>query len=172
MPQEMPLDIQWLTYALVRNNAIGSEDAQQMFESLPEPDLAAFAQLVLDRLAEGMDEAEAEALVEQIQELMAYAVEQAQTGETPPWYENGGDDTAGEQYQSEQYPTEYADGGNTPSGQKSHHDGYSIRRTALMYNVPIVTTLAAARASIEAIRAKRNYDWEVCCIQTHYKLDK
>ncbi|MBQ2219903.1 MAG: carbamoyl-phosphate synthase large subunit, partial [Elusimicrobia bacterium] len=61
---------------------------------------------------------------------------------------------------------------NTPSGQKSHHDGYSIRRTALMYNVPIVTTLAAARASIEAIRAKRNYDWEVCCIQTHYKLDK
>ncbi len=61
---------------------------------------------------------------------------------------------------------------NTPSGQKSHHDGYSIRRTALMYNVPIVTTLAAARASIEAIRAKRNYDWEVCPIQEHYKLDK
>jgi len=41
-----------------------------------------------------------------------------------------------------------------------------------MYNVPIVTTLAAARASIEAIRAKRNYDWEVCSIQEHYKLDK
>ncbi|MBQ3835271.1 MAG: carbamoyl-phosphate synthase large subunit, partial [Elusimicrobia bacterium] len=61
---------------------------------------------------------------------------------------------------------------NTPSGQKSHHDGYSIRRTALMYGVPLLTTLAAARASIEAIRAKRNSDWEVCCIQTHYKLDK
>ena len=115
MPQEMPLDIQWLTYALVSNNAIGSEDAQQMFESLPEPDLAAFAQLVLDRLAEGMNETEAEALVEQIQELMAYAVEQAQTGEYPPGYENGGD-TAGEQYPSEQYPAEYADGENYAGG--------------------------------------------------------
>ena len=61
---------------------------------------------------------------------------------------------------------------NTPSGQKGHHDGYSIRRTALMYGIPLLTTLAAARASIEAIRAKRNSDWEVCAIQTHYKLDK
>ena len=59
---------------------------------------------------------------------------------------------------------------NTPSGQKSHNDGYSIRRTALMYNVPIVTTLAAAHATVEAIKAKRNCNWEVCSIQTHYNL--
>ena len=59
---------------------------------------------------------------------------------------------------------------NTPSGQKSHNDGYSIRRTALMYNVPIVTTLAAAHATVEAIKAKRNCNWEVCSIQTHYNV--
>ena len=84
MPQKMPLDIQWLIYALVSNNAITSEEALGMFEALPEPDVAVFAQAVLDKLSVGLEEADAEALLGQIQELVNYAVEQAETGMEPP----------------------------------------------------------------------------------------
>ena len=50
MPQEMPLDIQWLTYALASNNELTVEEAQQILESLPEPEITAFAQTVLERM--------------------------------------------------------------------------------------------------------------------------
>lgn len=84
MPQEMPLDIQWLVYALVSNNAISSAEARGMFDARPESDLADFAQAVLDKLSAGLEEADAEALLEQIQELVNYAAEQAETGMAPP----------------------------------------------------------------------------------------
>ncbi len=84
MPQEMPLDIQWLTYALVSNNAMTPGEAKEMFEALPEPDLSTFAQAVLDKLSDGLPESDAEALLEQIQELVNYASEQAATGMAPP----------------------------------------------------------------------------------------
>ena len=42
---------------------------------------------------------------------------------------------------------------NTPSGGLSVHDSYSIRRTALDYNIPYTTTVAGARATAEAIRS-------------------
>ena len=84
MPQEMPLDIQWLVYALVSNNAVTTEEAREMFDALPEPDLSAFAQAVLEKLCAGMSETEAEEMTAQIQELINYAVEQAETGMNPP----------------------------------------------------------------------------------------
>src|SRR5512138_1478223 len=40
---------------------------------------------------------------------------------------------------------------NTPLGRASHFDEQAIRRAALMYNVPCVTTMTGARALIEAI---------------------
>jgi carbamoyl-phosphate synthase large subunit len=42
---------------------------------------------------------------------------------------------------------------NTPRGRYTPSDSYSIRRAALEYNVPYTTTLAAAKATLLAIRA-------------------
>jgi carbamoyl-phosphate synthase large subunit len=58
---------------------------------------------------------------------------------------------------------------NTPSGKQSRADGYSIRRSAVLYNVPIVTTLAAARATVEGIKTLRKKDYTVKPIQDFYK---
>jgi carbamoyl-phosphate synthase large subunit len=57
---------------------------------------------------------------------------------------------------------------NTPSGKRSRADGYHIRRNAVIYNVPIVTTLAAARATVEGIKARKNKDWSVQSLQEYY----
>jgi carbamoyl-phosphate synthase large subunit len=45
---------------------------------------------------------------------------------------------------------------NTPSSEEARADGRLIRRTALSYKIPIVTTLAAARATAAAIRSLKN----------------
>ncbi len=42
---------------------------------------------------------------------------------------------------------------NTPLGRASHFDEQSIRRAALQYNVPCVTTMTGAQAIVEAIGA-------------------
>jgi carbamoyl-phosphate synthase large subunit len=41
---------------------------------------------------------------------------------------------------------------NTTEGAQSYRDSYSIRRTALVQNIPYYTTVSGARASIQAIR--------------------
>ena len=41
---------------------------------------------------------------------------------------------------------------NTTEGAQSHRDSFSIRRTALVQNLPYYTTVSGARASIQAIR--------------------
>lgn len=61
---------------------------------------------------------------------------------------------------------------NTPSGAKSRKDGYQIRRNAIMYGIPIVTTLAAAKASIHGIKSKNKSDWSVFSLQEYYKRNK
>ncbi|HEV2828161.1 MAG TPA: carbamoyl-phosphate synthase large subunit [Pyrinomonadaceae bacterium] len=43
---------------------------------------------------------------------------------------------------------------NTPLGRSSHFDEQSIRRAALQYNVPCVTTMTGAQAIVEAISAR------------------
>ena len=45
---------------------------------------------------------------------------------------------------------------NTPLGRASHYDEQAIRRAALQYNVPCVTTMTGALALVEAITAKSN----------------
>jgi len=43
---------------------------------------------------------------------------------------------------------------NTPLGRASHFDEQAIRRAALQYNVPCVTTMTGAQAIVEAIAAR------------------
>jgi carbamoyl-phosphate synthase large subunit len=58
---------------------------------------------------------------------------------------------------------------NTPSGKKSRTDGYQIRRNAVVYNIPMVTTLAAAKATVEGIKAQKSKDWSVQSLQDYFK---
>ncbi len=45
---------------------------------------------------------------------------------------------------------------NTPLGQTSHYDEQAIRKAALQFNVPCVTTMTGAEALIEAIATKKS----------------
>jgi len=46
---------------------------------------------------------------------------------------------------------------NTPVGRQAAHDDRDLRRAALEYDVPIVTTLAGARAAVEGIAALQEH---------------
>ena len=45
---------------------------------------------------------------------------------------------------------------NTPMGRASHYDEQAIRRAALQYNVPCVTTMTGAQALVEALASRAN----------------
>jgi carbamoyl-phosphate synthase large subunit len=57
---------------------------------------------------------------------------------------------------------------NTPLGAQSKADSYYIRRTALVYNIPYVTTLAAARAVSHAISDLIDDDLSVRSLQEYH----
>lgn len=57
---------------------------------------------------------------------------------------------------------------NTPSGSDAHVDGRKIRRAALTYKVPIVTTIAGAKATAAAIRALQSDPMEVKALQDYH----
>ncbi|MBD2423878.1 carbamoyl-phosphate synthase large subunit [Cyanobium sp. FACHB-13342] len=54
---------------------------------------------------------------------------------------------------------------NTPIGRQAAHDDQYLRRAALDYAVPTVTTLAGARAAVEAITALQQQTIEVNALQ-------
>jgi carbamoyl-phosphate synthase large subunit len=56
---------------------------------------------------------------------------------------------------------------NTPSGQEARTDGQLIRRTALGYKIPIITTIAGAKATVAAIRSLQNINLDVKAIQEY-----
>ena len=56
---------------------------------------------------------------------------------------------------------------NTTEGAKSIADSFSLRRTALLKKVPYVTTMAGARATIEAIAAIRDGGLDVAPLQSY-----
>ena len=56
---------------------------------------------------------------------------------------------------------------NTPVGSAAQEDDRSIRRTALAYKVPIITTIAGARATASAIRSLQEKPLEVKSIQEY-----
>src|SRR6267154_2068074 len=54
---------------------------------------------------------------------------------------------------------------NTPLGRESFYDEKSIRRAAIRYNIPCITTLAAAHAAARGIRALLEQGPEVAALQ-------
>ncbi len=57
---------------------------------------------------------------------------------------------------------------NTPSGEEAQADGRLIRRSALTYKVPIVTTIAGAKATAAAIKALQSDPLDVKAIQDYH----
>jgi carbamoyl-phosphate synthase large subunit len=57
---------------------------------------------------------------------------------------------------------------NTPRGGQAHDDGGLIRGTALQLGVPIMTTLSAAAATVQGIKAVRQKPFEVRSLQLHH----
>ena len=57
---------------------------------------------------------------------------------------------------------------NTPLGGQAHADGIALRSAAHQYGVPIVTTLSAAAASVQGIRALRQDSPRLRSLQAHY----
>jgi carbamoyl-phosphate synthase large subunit len=45
---------------------------------------------------------------------------------------------------------------NTPLGKKSQYDDYAMRRAAITYKIPYLTTMSATSAACEAIQALRS----------------
>ena len=58
---------------------------------------------------------------------------------------------------------------NTPMGRYTADDSFSIRRAALEYDIPYTTTIAAAKATLEAIRAVKNGQLEVRSLQEYHQ---
>jgi carbamoyl-phosphate synthase large subunit len=59
---------------------------------------------------------------------------------------------------------------NTPHGSKARSDGFHIRRTALLHNVPLITTLAAARAAVEGLQESRQRPWQIRSLQELHQV--
>ena len=57
---------------------------------------------------------------------------------------------------------------NTPSGRKTRSDAYHIRRITLELNLPYFTTVAGARAGVEAIKSLRRRELTVRPLQDFY----
>jgi carbamoyl-phosphate synthase large subunit len=56
---------------------------------------------------------------------------------------------------------------NTPSGEEAQADGKLIRRTALTYKIPIITTIAGAKATAAAIRSLQSQPLTVRSLQEY-----
>jgi carbamoyl-phosphate synthase large subunit len=54
---------------------------------------------------------------------------------------------------------------NTPLGRESFYDEKSIRRAAVRYRAPCITTLSAAEAAARGIRAMLDHSFEVNAVQ-------
>jgi carbamoyl-phosphate synthase large subunit len=57
---------------------------------------------------------------------------------------------------------------NTTEGTQAVADSFSIRRTALTHSIPYYTTVAGARASVEAISALKSGSLEVAALQSYF----
>jgi hypothetical protein len=58
---------------------------------------------------------------------------------------------------------------NTPLGRESFYDEKSIRRAAIRYNVPCITTVSAANAAARGITALRGHALDVAALQDLHK---
>jgi carbamoyl-phosphate synthase large subunit len=58
---------------------------------------------------------------------------------------------------------------NTPSGSDAHADGRLIRRLALAYKIPLITTIAGAKATAAALRSLQSQTMDVKAIQDYHR---
>ncbi len=58
---------------------------------------------------------------------------------------------------------------NTPKGRRARDEGFMIRRTAVDYGIPYITTLAGAMAAVRAIEAVKSRDISVKSIQEYHR---
>jgi carbamoyl-phosphate synthase large subunit len=58
---------------------------------------------------------------------------------------------------------------NTPLGANAREDGARIRRLATRMEIPLITTLSAAQAAVNGIRALRQQELQVKSLQEHYR---
>ncbi len=61
---------------------------------------------------------------------------------------------------------------NTPSGEEAQADGRLIRRTALLYKIPMITTIAGAKATAAAIKSLQSSPLEVKALQDYIGLGR
>ncbi len=59
---------------------------------------------------------------------------------------------------------------NTPLGPESRSDGAQLRRLATRLDVPLITTLSAAQAAVNGIRALREHELQVRSLQEHHRF--
>ena len=57
---------------------------------------------------------------------------------------------------------------NTPSGKLSKYDDSYIRKAAIKYKVPYITTTAAAAAAVKGIAARQNGSAAVKSLQNYH----
>jgi carbamoyl-phosphate synthase large subunit len=57
---------------------------------------------------------------------------------------------------------------NTPLGRESFFDDRAVRRVAMIHNVPCITTLTGATATVSAIRAMRSQGLDVRALQDYH----
>ena len=57
---------------------------------------------------------------------------------------------------------------NTTEGSQAIADSFSLRRTALTHEIPYYTTVAGARAAVQAIEALRAGSLEVAPLQSYF----
>ena len=57
---------------------------------------------------------------------------------------------------------------NTPVGKLSHYDDSYIRKSAIKYKIPYITTLSAAEAAAEGIASLRRGGKEVKSLQAYH----
>jgi carbamoyl-phosphate synthase large subunit len=58
---------------------------------------------------------------------------------------------------------------NTPAGKLSEYDDSYIRKNAIKYNVPYITTTSAAFAATQGIKERRNGAYHVKSLQDYHK---
>jgi carbamoyl-phosphate synthase large subunit len=61
---------------------------------------------------------------------------------------------------------------NTPSGKLSKYDDSYIRKAAIRYGIPYITTTAAAAAAVKGISARRSGQSTVRSLQSYHEAIK
>ena len=59
---------------------------------------------------------------------------------------------------------------NTPSGKQSEYDDSYIRKSAIKYGIPYITTMAAARATVKGITELKKGEKDVKSLQEYHGL--